>query len=736
MTAQPHSSAPRPPSRLTRWLLGGGDGEHVPKRYPWWQVMCLTGVDYFSTLGYQPGIAALAAGAVSPLATLVLVALTLFGALPVYSRVAAESPHGEGSISMLERLLGYWPGKLLVLALLGFMATDFIITITLSAADASAHLIENPFFRHTLSGQQLPVTLGLVLLLGAVFLRGFREAISISVLLVAVYLGLNGVVMVRSLLDISQSPVYWQNWREALFAGHASPLALAGVSLLVFPKLALGLSGFETGVAVMPQVRGSLGDLAARPEGRIRHTRRLLLTAAAIMSVFLVISSLVTTLLIPPPAFWPETSTTATVRADDLARGTALVRVGLDDSAHPSQVYPLALPAGATGTFSVRAELAGRPNGAARSLRTVPLTVSLQPVTTPPVVSKSPPPALVSVTVSKPAGAANGRALAYLAHRQFGERFGTVYDFSTIFILWFAGASAMAGLVNIVPRFLPRYGMAPEWTNASRPLVLIYTALSVIVTLVFRANVDAQGGAYATGVLVLMTSASVAVTLLARERKERSFPLFAAIALVFIYTTVLNMFERPEGLLIGVIFILLILAVSLASRILRSFELRVSSIELSESARALLASIPGKPLRFVAHHPGKATEDEYHIKEMRARQLAHLPDNDPFLFLEVEVEDASDFSDAVDVQGLSVGPYRILRARGSSVPNTIAALMLHLRADGPPPQVYFQWSNEGPLPAALRFLVAGEGDVPPLTHEILRRSEPDKARRPVVHVGG
>ncbi|MBD2532411.1 amino acid transporter [Nostoc flagelliforme FACHB-838] len=635
--------------QLINWLLeedprekeGPYRKEEPHRQHSWWQVMCLTGVDYFSTLGYQPGIAALAAGALSPIATLILVLLTLFGALPIYRRIAAESPHGEGSIAMLERLLPWWQGKLLVLCLLGFVATDFIITITLSAADATAHIIENPLTPIWLHNQTIAITLILVALLGGVFLRGFREAIGIAVVLVGAYLLLNFIVVGVGAYHILTHPQAIANWQTALFARNSNPLILIGISLFIFPKLALGLSGFETGVTVMPLVKGSDNNTSHYPKGRIRNTRKLLTTAALIMSLFLLTTSFITTLLIPTAEF-------------------------------------------ASG------------------------------------------------------GKANGRALAYLAHLHLGDGFGTIYDLSTISILWFAGASAMAGLLNIVPRYLPRYGMAPNWARATRPLVLVYTAIAFVVTIIFRANVEAQGGAYATGVLVLITSAAIAVTLSAhRHRQKRAKLVFAIITLLFLYTTIVNIIERPEGIRIAGFFIGTIIFTSLISRVWRSTELRAERIEVDELAGQFLAEESQGVIRLIANRLNTGDILEYFLKEKEVREDNHIPPNDPILFLEIMVSDASEFADIIKVRGVQVGDYRILRAESAAVPNAIAALLLYIRDQtGKIPHAYFGWAEGNPIQYLLRFILFGEGDIAVVTREVLRRAEKNPHKRPGIHVGG
>lgn len=591
--------------------------------------MCLTGVDYFSTLGYQPGIAFLAAGALSPFATLVLVLVTLFAALPLYKRVAKASPNGQGSIAMLEKLFPEWSGKLFVLALLGFATTDFIITMTLSAADAAAHFVHNPFAPHWLSSQMF-VTLLLLAILGAIFLRGFKEAINIAVVLVAVYLLLNAIVTVEAILQVAKHPELISSWKSAIFTQHPGWFSILAVCLLLFPRLALGLSGFETGVAVMPLISGY--DI----EARIRNTKKLLTTAAVIMSVFLIATSFVTTVLIPARAF-----------ADG--------------------------------------------------------------------------------------GEANGRAMAYLAHQYFGSAFGSAYDISTILILAFAGASAMAGLLNLIPRYLPRFGMAPEWARASRPLVLVFIAVAFFVTIRFHANVDAQGGAYATGVLVLITSAACAVTLAAWHTRSRIVFLF--VTLIFVYTTAMNIWERPEGLKISCIFIASIMFVSFVSRATRSTELRITGIDLTANAREFIQHGGERPLRVIPRRPKPTTPEELDATEALVREIHHLPAHVPMVFLEVERTDASEFNQRLRVEGVRVGNHCILRARSPMVSNSIAAMLIDIeRLTGRPPHIYFKWREGNPVANIFRFLFLGEGDAAPLTHEVIRKAIPEIARRPVVHV--
>jgi hypothetical protein len=330
-------------------------------------------------------------------------------------------------------------------------------------------------------------------------------------------------------------------------------------------------------------------------------------------------------------------------------------------------------------------------------------------------------------------GDANGRALAYLAHLYFGKAFGSLYDISTILILAFAGASAMAGLLNLIPRYLPRFGMAPEWARASRPLVLVFSGVAFFVTVAFHANVDAQGGAYATGVLVLITSAACAVTMSAWQTAVRWPYLF--IAIIFVYTTAMNIFERPEGLKISCIFIASILFVSFASRATRSTELRITGVQFSDAAADILNSAGDQPIRFVPRKPKAATSEDLDRLDELVREVNGLSEEAKIVVLEMERTDASEFNQHLFVDGRRVGKHCILFARSPIVANSIAAILIDVEKNtGHVPHIYFKWKEGNPVANIFRFLFLGEGDAAPLTHEVLRKAVPDIDHRPIVHV--
>lgn len=631
-----HPDVP-PRSAPGRWLTSGGrlDALHEETRtHPWYLVLWLTGVDYFSTLGYQPGIALLAAGALSPFATLILVVVTLIGALPVYAQVASRSYAGQGSIAMLESLLPGWRGKIFVLVLLGFAGTDFVITMTLSSADAALHAIENPFLHPYLGDARMAVTCALLTLLALVFLKGFREAIGLAAAVAVPYLLLNVVVLVRGLVEIAQRPELLGAWRSA-FTARGDWTGIAIASVIIFPKLALGLSGFETGVSVMPLITGRREDArGGPPRGRIRAARKLLASAALVMSVLLVLSSFVTTLLVPAAAY---------------AEG----------------------------------------------------------------------------------GPASGRAIAWLAHEHLGEAFGTLYDLSTIAILWFAGASAMAGLLNLIPRYLPRFGMAPRWIAFRRPLVLVLFAVCLVVTWAFNADVEAQGGAYATGVLVLILSGAVAVALaLGREGRIGLASYFWVVTAIFVFTLVDNVVERPDGVIIASAFIAGILVISGISRYRRATELRASEVTFADqSSLDLWHQITCKKVNLVPLRKWSAEDRRRKVNEIDSYYAV----KGPLALIHVRLLDnRSDFLAPLEIRVVRESAYYTVEVTGAvAIANTIAYVSELID----PISLFLGLTRQNLMGQSLRYLLWGEGETGLMVYTILVRyweETPEDDVRPLI----
>ncbi len=610
-------------SPFARWLFRGHRLDAVeehPSTHPWYLVLWLTGVDYFSTLGYQPGIALLAAGALSPIATALLVGVTLVCALPMYAQVAGRSFVGLGSIAMLENLFHGWGGKLTVLALLGFAATGFVITMTLSAADAALHAVENPYLHPLLGDSRMLVTVILLACLAALFLRGFNEAIGLATFVAIPYLLLNVVVLVRCFLLIAADPGLVANWRAALGA-HGDWTSIIVGSALVFPRLALGLSGFETGVSVMPLIRGGAEDADSDvPHIRVRNTRKLLAAAALIMSVMLIASSFVTTLLIAPRDYAKD-------------------------------------------------------------------------------------------------GEASGRAVAFLAHKYLGDGFGSVYDFSTILILWFAGASAMVGLLHLIPRYLPRFGMAPFWVSFPRPLILVLFSITVIVTFFFDAEVDAQAGAYATGVLSVMLSGAFAAALSLWREARRLWSLYCwGIAAIFLYALLGNEIERPDGIVIASAFILLTVTIGGISRYTRATELRVSAVTFCDAeSRDMWSEICGKKVNLV---PLK-TSDDASRKRKAAEIRKHYQVRGPIAFLHVDLADnRSEFLTPIQVATTREGPDYLIEISGAiAIANTVAYVSELID----PIALFLGLTRQQLMTQALRFFLLGEGETGVLVYTILLR---------------
>jgi hypothetical protein len=693
---------------------GAASAARMPT-YAWWLVLALVGLDYFSTLGYLPSIAIWASPENALLATAAVVALTLFAALPVYLYVVGRSPHGYGGTGLLEKLVHGWSGKFFLLILLGFIGTDFVVTRTLSVADAAHHLVHNNYWqqhaqwftehRETVRSwfpamfqgrffdfwnEQIIVTIVLsVLAFGVYFfiVRGFnRPFMVVAALVVLLYLVLTGIIITNGVIYIAHHPERLQNWFHRI-SGHASGRGLlevlpglALIALLSAPELALGLSGFELSMTSAPLVRGRDDDDPERPRGRIRRTRMLLVAAVLIMGVFMLGSVLTVSQLVPQKALQGDAALHEDWTGDAMHRALAYLAHG--EKLTADQIARL--PDAEKAIAQVRSE-------------------DVSPL--------------------------------------FGPAFGTLYDISTILILCLAGASVAISLKQLVPQYLAKFGMQLQWAEKVGAILHLFNITILLVTIVFQASVAAQQWAYAASVLVLLMSASLAAFLEVRRRWRGSSwrlvvgaPFFLILTLFLVLVGVTFTKDRT-GLYIPMLFVGVLIVTGFLSRLLRSTELRCRGFELAdEHSRRRWEVITQYEFQvLVPHRPHGLTLAE---KEKRIRHVHRLGPDVPIIFIEATLEDPSEFqmTPLLKIEHRE-GQEIIVVDRCASIAHVIAAVALEFRKVGKPPEVHFAWSEESPITANLGFLLFGEGNIPWMVHALLRKAEPDPLRQPRVIVG-
>ncbi|MFO0877366.1 MAG: amino acid transporter [Gemmataceae bacterium] len=661
--------------------------------YAWWIVLSLVGLDYFSSLAYLPSIAITYAANVrdlAPVAGVGVVLVTLLAALPVYWYVVGRSPNGRGGIGLLSHVTHGWGGKLLVLALLGFVATDFILTRTLSVSDAATHLIRNNYYeewaptraslaQHFPGGwgrwlvDHLNEQLVLTLLLSVLAFTSYhfliqtlsKGFVGLATSVVLLYLIVNAVVIASGVVYIFEHPTLLGDWKARLLlqlgerkleSGGALGLALL-LGLKAFPPMAIGLSGFELTMASAPSVKGSPTDTPEHPTGRIWRTRLLMVVVALVMSVLVLGSSLVAALLIDPQALWnPEAEAYEHRALSYLAHG----------------------------------------------------------------------------------GMMADQALATRMNSLFGAPFGTLYDLSTILILCLAGAGATLSMKDIVPDLLSRFGMQLSWAHRIGVITHLFNGVILLVTVAFKASVAAQLWAYATAVIALLFGASFAAYLDLKQRWTGSLLRFYVglpfllIALLFLAMGVLIVYQQPVGVAIALLFVGVTLATAITSRWLRATEMRFDGFEFHDASTATRWEEICK-LEYQALVPHDPTSGTLSMKDHEVRQRHRIDDEVSIIFIEVEVGDPSDFFQKPMLQIVKEENREVIRVRrATSVAHVIAAIGLAFREVGSPPEFYFKWSGLHPMEATVNFLLLGQGNIPMLVRTLIHRAEPDPTRRPRV----